>query len=413
MSIFTKPISQLATDDLQELLREKAVENARLEFKSEVPNKDETPKKLSSFANAFGGFMVVGAKASSADGRIEDLPGVDEQSGYKQKIVDWCFAGASPPLTAEVSDPISSPTTNGKVCYVIHTAESDIAPHFLNGRKGVWIRTDEFSARFTAELANDNELKHLLDRRKLIRERRISLLERARKRFDTYAARGNTSRTRTSVGPRLELCIVPRFPARPICEQGTLAPLVLAKQFRWRQVTFPISGSTAVSQHESAIVLGAAGDDSIFEANIWGMMFYCTTIADSFNPVKVLGIHLHGFVGTVMLFVRHAETILRALGYSGPIHIQASLGAMRDVPWLHGSVGVYEKSGSELDDDVEFSISTTSEILRERTDVVVMEILRLTFFSVNWPDLIETQGRLENLLRAGYQYNCWPVPESW
>ena len=95
MSIFTKPISQLATDDLQELLREKAVENARLEFKSEVPNKDETLKKLSSFANAFGGFMVVGAKASSADGRIEDLPGVDEQSGYKQKIVDWCFAGAT------------------------------------------------------------------------------------------------------------------------------------------------------------------------------------------------------------------------------------------------------------------------------------------------------------------------------
>jgi predicted HTH transcriptional regulator len=85
VSIFAKPVSQLATADLQELLLERAVENVRLEYKREVPNKDETLKKLSSFANTYGGFMVVGASASSTDGRIDGLPGVDEQPGYKQK----------------------------------------------------------------------------------------------------------------------------------------------------------------------------------------------------------------------------------------------------------------------------------------------------------------------------------------
>jgi hypothetical protein len=95
MSIFTNPLSQLGTDDLQELLDEGAVENARLEFKLEVPNKDGTLKKLSSFGNTFGGFMVIGAKASSADGRLEDLPGVDVQPGYKQKVVQWCFGECS------------------------------------------------------------------------------------------------------------------------------------------------------------------------------------------------------------------------------------------------------------------------------------------------------------------------------
>jgi predicted HTH transcriptional regulator len=131
MSIFTKPLSQFNADDLQELLQERAVENARLEFKREVPDKDETLKKLSSFANTFGGFMVVGASARSNDGRIEGLPGVDEQAGYKQKVVDWCFSGASPPLTVEVSDPIPVPAANGKICYVIHTPESDVAPASL------------------------------------------------------------------------------------------------------------------------------------------------------------------------------------------------------------------------------------------------------------------------------------------
>ena len=45
----------MATADLQELLIDSAVENARLEFKLQVPTKDETLKKLSSFANTFGG----------------------------------------------------------------------------------------------------------------------------------------------------------------------------------------------------------------------------------------------------------------------------------------------------------------------------------------------------------------------
>jgi predicted HTH transcriptional regulator len=142
MSIYTAPLSQLTTADLQELVTDNAMENVRLEFKSAIPNKDELLKKLSSFANTFGGFLLIGAKADSKDGRIQDLPGVDPENGYKQKVVQWCFDGASPPLIVEVSDTIPVPAADGKVCYVIFVAESDVAPHFLNNRKGVWVRAD-------------------------------------------------------------------------------------------------------------------------------------------------------------------------------------------------------------------------------------------------------------------------------
>jgi hypothetical protein len=43
----------------------------------------------------------------------------------------------------------------------------------INGRKGLYVRTDEFSARFEARLATENEIRSLLDRRKIIRDRRI------------------------------------------------------------------------------------------------------------------------------------------------------------------------------------------------------------------------------------------------
>lgn len=411
MSIFTTSLSQLSTPDLQELLDDGAVENARLEFKLEVPNKDETLKKVSSFANTFGGLMVVGAKANCTDGRIEGLPGIDVQAGYKQKIVQWCFDGASPPLTAEVSDPIPTPAANGKVCYVVYTAESDVAPHFLNGRKGVWLRTDEFSSRFEARLADERELRHLFDRRRLILERRAGLLERARTRYDNYGAKMQTglSGIRNKTGSFLELSIVPRFPARPLCEQEKLRPIVDANFLNWRQVEFP-QFRQILSQHESAIILRSSGELSMFEVNIWGMLFYGTPIDK--NNTGTTGIHLRQFVGYVLVFIKHAGRILEALGYSGSIHIEAKLASIRGVPWLHGLDGAYAstKSGSQLDNDVTFSITTTSEALYRKSDGIVMDLLRYVFFSTDWPSQIETPGNLETIIREGYDFNSWGHP---
>ena len=416
MPIYAKPLSQVTTADLEELLQEQAVENIRLEFKRDVPPKDETLKKVSSFANTFGGLVVVGASARSTDGRIEGLPGVDAQDGYKQKVVDWCFGGASPPLTVEVSDPIPTPDGSRKVCYVISVPESDVAPHFLNGRKGVWIRTDEFSGRFDAQLANESELRSLFDRRKVILERRASLLERARGRFDIYADRTHRDKAgnRLVFGPRLELCVIPRFPARPLCEQGQLQPLIRKTYFQWQGLLFPNPGSSIVSQHESAIVLGAAGPDSMFEVNIWGTLFYCAKIADADNPSRTWGIHLYGFLGHILLFLHHSDQMLRALGYTGPLCVEVRLSSMLSAPWLHGGglggSAIFSRPGSELDNDVAFLVSTTGELLRENPDAIARDVFSYVFFSVNWPDLIDTPQRLDDLVRMGYKYNSWSLP---
>lgn len=406
MSIYTTPLSQLKPADLQELLDQAAVENIRLEFKSQVPSKDETLKKLSSFANTFGGVMVVGAKANSVDGRIEELPGIDVEPGYKQKIVQWCFDNANPPLVVSVSDPIPTASGSQKVCYVVHVAESDIAPHFLNGRKGVWVRTDEFSTRFEAHLADENELRHLFDRRKLIRDRREMLIDRARKRFDTYAAKTHTdlSGSRTSLGSRLELSIVPRFPASQVCQQEELKSLVQKSWTSWRQVTFPDPGSEILSQHESAIVLSAARGLSIFEVNAWGMLFYVTKVDDDHNGTY--GIHLRQFVGYLLLFLEHAGQMLRSLSYAGPLQVELSVDSLLSVRWLDPDQGWYRQvPGSVLDDAIALSISTTSDVLGNDPDSVARELLRYVFFSVNWSDLVNSPEKLKKLIRDGHTFN--------
>jgi hypothetical protein len=422
MSIFTKPLSQVGPTDLQELVQEKAAENLQLEFKLEVPDKDETLKKLSAFANTFGGLMVIGARSSSRDGRIAELSGVDEISGFKQKVVDWCFKGVSPPLEVDVSDPIPTPSGNGKFIYVVKLAESDVAPHFLNGRNGVWVRTNEFSGRFEQKLADEIELRHLFDRRKLILERREALLRRARKRYEAFADKTNMDRggNRTKLGSRLELAIVPRFPARPLCKQEDLKSLVSESALTVRQVKFPNDKNGIISQHESALVLHAAHEDySIFEADIWGLIFYGTRIdqnrkyllTGARDGTDATAIHLRQFVGYVLVFVASAAKMLQALDYSGPMHIEVRLESIRGVGWLRFmSGGATERPGSELDDEVAFTIPISSSELNSRPDGIAMDVLRYALFSVNSSDLVGTTQALEQVIRDGYSFNFWSPP---
>ena len=400
---------------MQQLLDDTAVENIRLEFKSEAPGKDETLKKLSSFANTFGGLMIVGAKANSADGRLEEIPGIEEVPGFKQRTVQWCAEGANPPLTVEISEPIPVPAGNGRVAYVVNAPESDVAPHFLNGRKGVWVRTDEYSTRFEARLADETELRHLLDRRKLIVARRTGLIERARSRVTTYNDRtpaASPAAQNRKGGPRLELSLVPRFPARPLCDQGTLAPLIMKNCLQYRGALFPDITRGIMSQHESALVLGARGDDlSVFECNIWGLLFYCAPIAhDHGREQGGWSVHPYRFASQILLFLHHAAKMLPLLGYSGPVQIETAITSMLRAPWLQIMHGVgLPREEPQLDDAVSFPIPTTMEALVENPDAIAMHILRYVFVAVNWPGLVDTQEKLENLVRLGYEFSSWPA----
>jgi hypothetical protein len=187
-------------------------------------------------------------------------------------VVQWCYDAVSPPLVAEVSDPIPAPGGTGRFCYVIHVPESDVAPHFLNGRKGVWVRTDEFSQRIG--LANEGEFRHLLDRRRLVRERRRESCQRSHARFEQFVYHAVVESQRSTKGAHLELTLGPRFPARPLCTHTVLVAAFKNCSISWRGSCFPALRASLVTQHESALSLALGETEMMVEATIWGMLFY-------------------------------------------------------------------------------------------------------------------------------------------
>jgi hypothetical protein len=411
--MFANPLFRLTPQDLEGLLADKPVENIRLEFKRDMPKKDETLKKLSSFANTYGGFLIIGAEARSKDGRLLGFPGVDVSSGYKQTLVQWCFEKLSPPLQVDVSDPIPAPGSDGgKVCYVVYVAESDLAPHFLNGRKGIYVRTNEFSSRFDSQLATSAELQEMFQRRQIISNRRLDLLRRARQRFSVFTERRYSELTgrKESIGCRFDLCIAPRFPTQRLCDHAKLYSIVTTKRLSWRQVGFPrTSGGGFVSQHESVIGLRPGSSFSILEANVWGMVYYATEIERTSKGLD--GIHLNHFLGQTLVFLSHASATLGEIGYSGPLTIEMRLEGLCGTPWLYFDVDRPAKGpSSELDDDVAFAIEATGDMLAKKRDSVAMDLLRYVFFATNWTDMADSPEKLERLVRSAYGYNMWKEP---
>jgi hypothetical protein len=412
MAIFGKPVASVISDDLVELLTERAVENVRLEFKSRVPDRDETLKKLSSFGNTFGGYVVIGAQ-EDGKGRLTGIPGVDPEPGFKQRIVQWCFDAVSPPLTVEVSESIPTPSAPAKVCYVLYVSETDLAPHFLNGRKGVYIRTDEFSQRFEPRLANQDELVQMLNRRKVVLERRAQLIERARGRFRTFttARYGELGQKKEGIGARFDLSIVPRFPAGEVCALPQLLALLREQRVPWRQVGFPHTKHDLITQHESCLVLGPGASFSLLEANTWGLLFYATEI--NRHDRDYAGIHLNHFTGHLLVFLQHAAFMIREIGLRGPIEILLRLEGVRDVPWVWFE-GNNPRMGpvSPLDDVAELKCSTSTDELMASCEDAATKLLTFVFFALNWPAVAADPSRVRDMIAIGRRFNEFPIPPN-
>src|SRR6266566_4226092 len=380
MSIFNKSITTLATADLQELLTEQAVENIRLEFKSIPPLKDEMLKKLSSFANTYGGYVVVGAM-EDGKGRLQSLPGVAAINGYRQQIVQWCYDGVWPPLEVFVSGPIPTPQDATKGCYVIHIPLSGEAPHFLNGRKGAYVRTDEHSQRFVPQLATYEELTHLGNRRAALVQRREALTRRSVERFNTYVQTeyGKAENTKGGIGATLYVAVSPQFPQRQLIEQSALIPQFTPHHIPWRQSGFPVPNRPKISAHESMLIPGGAYRFSLVELTVWGHLFYAVDVEDvhedEHGKEQARGIHSNAIVGYLLVFLEHASSVLKALGYDGPLLINVEMVRIRGVPFLAFPYNAPKEVGAApFDDTLSFEVGTSSTALATDRDSVVGEI---------------------------------------
>lgn len=243
-----------------------------------------------------------------------------------QTIVQWCQSGV---ITPFVSKPVPTAADPERVCYVIFTEESEEAPHFLNGRKGAYVRTDEYSHRFEARLATYEELQHLANRRQLAVARREHLFERAEVGFEEYVHQDYEGDPGTvgPIGATLKICTIPLFPTSTIVERQALGSAIEeSRTERWRSVGYPRL-YPRTSQHESILLLGGAYYFSMIEGDLWGKLYQALEIERAKDDRNL--IHLYSLLGFLLILLQYAGSFYRQLGYDGTLQIRLRLDRIR------------------------------------------------------------------------------------
>lgn len=149
-----------------------------------------------------------------------------------------------------------------------------------------------------------------------------------------------------------------------------------------------------------------------FELNVWGLAYYGLQLETKHHDIE--GLHTYELAGALLLFIFHAGTMYKHLGYSGPVLMGVKLSSILGVPLLHAAQGfITAGSVSPLDDELELEIETTTQALVEKYDAIAIDLYRRIFFALNWPRLVETPQHAEDVLRKAYQFNNWTVPPAW
>ncbi len=184
--MFQKKIEELTLEDINKLVFvRKERENLHLEYKSDISNsnrdKKEFLKDISGFANAGGGFLIIGITENK--GLPDGICGTDMEIG-SQKIDEWInnvlISNLDPKIFYELK--IITGIEDDKILIIIHIPESKKKPHMvtLDDRNNYFVRHNtsvntathievremfEYSNRITKRLEQFLERKNLFDDR--------------------------------------------------------------------------------------------------------------------------------------------------------------------------------------------------------------------------------------------------------
>jgi hypothetical protein len=407
--VFGKLLSDLAFDDIEQLQRNDVRESVVLEYTSQFESgdagRDDVLKKVSAFANTFGGYLLFGIEEKGRQGRgqIKSIPGVDPIPNLKQTLIQWAVGWVYPPLVdIEVSDPIPVGNQN-KVCYVVYVPASMSAPHFLLERGGchVRVRVDEHSMTFEPLLAKQDEIWRLTERRKALVDHRNEIIRTATKRWQDLGTPRLTMYNQPA--PAILFYALPEFPAQRVIEPRGLHPLL--EQAAVQHSRWAWHGCSWSAQQDTIVVRGSAGrDPSHLELTTWGSLFVAEHLfleaAGRTGPVCSADVKRQQLIAYPALWLTFLRNLLRHIGFEAGVLVRVELRHVRGIPiqdleptWeLSRKTEKLEHACSLADDTVWWEETLSAAQLQSNLSRHAVAVYRRLAFGVGCRDAYERPG---------------------
>lgn len=125
---FGKPIEQLEEQDLEQLIEAETAEGLYVEYKEDFPTRLD--KIVASFANTFGGWLIIGADARNPRNVPTSFPGIEINTDPKDRFRNICRDTITPVPLFESKLILKTSNPNRGVL-VVRIPESSYPPHII------------------------------------------------------------------------------------------------------------------------------------------------------------------------------------------------------------------------------------------------------------------------------------------
>jgi len=135
MKLLAKAVTEISEADLEELVTGEVVEHLQLEYKRELPRRDQRAKReflydVTSFANAIGGLIIYGVPENdrAAPAMLAGLEGINPEAEIS-RLEQMLLSGVQPRLRLPEFAPVV--LGNGRVLIVVRVRQSWTPPHMV------------------------------------------------------------------------------------------------------------------------------------------------------------------------------------------------------------------------------------------------------------------------------------------
>lgn len=308
MTLWSKPVAQIAFADVDEFCKTMQPEGARLDYKG-VDFPKDLAKTIAAFANTLGGLIILGVDADKNSNTPIWPPttGMPMAAGLSERVIQIAQDAIHPPVRVDVSNVIENDLLPMHAIVVIRVPESREAPHATEKNTRVYIYERTANKNEPYELADIERIEHLLNRRKRIVDQREAELQE-------NLARGSRV-LHPSLCPIRWISVSPVYPWRNIHDQydckgfHEMQGLGLFNGHPSHQ-TVPGGSFSIVRSHDPTGALVAVACSSVSaNGTLFGMTYADETI---YQNDTLLGPHEAKKPGTMWVNMRRFREMIGA-----------------------------------------------------------------------------------------------------
>ena len=210
--MFTKSKDEITFEDVETFCKERP-EGVRVVYKREI---EDIPKIVSSFANTYGGIIIIGVKTDESNNKpILPIDGIPKEHGIEEQIQQNAYEGIYSPVTPTVKI-VKVPISN-RVVIIVRVDESVRAPHAIEDRTKIYRRT----GNSLYDLVEIDRSQYMLKRSKESQQVTQQILKRIKERTESIGFPQDV--------PSITVIARPVFLDRPLISPPDIYELYLHK----------------------------------------------------------------------------------------------------------------------------------------------------------------------------------------